>query len=79
VTQDWYQGYTCNMCNSKQVNTIFPDMLLKNEARVWPPYPKEAEMIQAINTELDNLWSGKKTAEQMAKDLTAAIDKVIAA
>ncbi len=78
VEQDWYKNYLCDMCNSTDVDNVFPEMLLRGEARAWPAYPKEAEILQTINTELDHLWDGSKTAEQMAADATAAIDAVVA-
>ena len=79
VEQDWYKNYLCDMCNSTNVDNVFPEMLLRGEARAWPPYPKEAEILQVINTELDHLWDGTKTAEQVAQDATAGIDAVVSA
>jgi multiple sugar transport system substrate-binding protein len=77
VEQDWYRNYQCDMCNSTNVNNVFPEMLLREEARAWPAYPKEAEILQVITTELDHLWDGSKTAAQVAQDATAAIDAIV--
>lgn len=78
VEQDWYKNYTCNKCGSQNVSMVFPQMLLNKEARAWPAYPKEAEILQTINSELDYLWDGKKTAEQVAKDITSKVNSVVA-
>ena len=77
VEQDWFKGYTCPKCASTGVNMTFVDMLLKNEARAWPPYAKEAEILQVINTELDHLWDGSKTPDQVGSDMTAGIQKLL--
>jgi len=78
VEQDWYKNYECERCNSHNVNMVFPEMLLREEARAWPAYAKEAEILQVINTELDYLWDGTKPAEQVAQDMTSAIDAIVA-
>ena len=77
VEQDWYKNYECDRCNSHGVNNVFPEMLLKGEGRAWPAHPNEAEVIQAINTALDALWDGSKSAEQMATDVTAEINGIV--
>lgn len=77
VEQDWYKRYECERCNSHGVNNVFPEMLLQGEGRAWPSHPHEAEVVQAINTALDALWDGSKSAEQMAADVTAEIDRII--
>lgn len=77
VEQDWYRSYACERCNSHGVNNVFPAMLLQGEGRAWPAHPDEAEIIQAINTALDALWDGSKSAEQMATDVTAEINAII--
>ncbi len=78
VEQDWYKNYECDRCNSHAVNNVFPEMLLQGEGRAWPAHPQEAEIIQALNTALDALWDGSKSAEQMAVDVTAEINALIA-
>ena len=77
VEQDWYKNYECDRCNSHGVNNVFPEMLIKGEGRAWPAHPDEAEVVQAINTALDALWDGSKSAEQMAVDVTAEINGII--
>ena len=77
VDQDWYAKYECPMCNSFAVNTVFPEMLLRGEARAWPSHAKEAEIFQTINTNLDSLWDGSKPAEQVAVDMTTAINGIL--
>lgn len=77
VEQDWYKNYECDRCNSHGVNNVFPEMLLRGEGRAWPAHPQESEIIQAINTALDALWDGSKSAEQMATDVTAEINGLI--
>ncbi len=79
VDQDWYAKYECDRCNSYAVNTVFPEMLLRGEARAWPSHAKEAEIFQAITTNLDALWDGSKPAEQVAADMTTAIDAILQA
>lgn len=77
VEQDWYKSYECERCNSHAVNNVFPEMLLRGEGRAWPAHPNESEVVQAINTALDALWDGSKSAEQMATDVTAEINALI--
>ncbi len=78
VEQDWFKNYTCDSCNSTNVNNIFPEMLLREEARAWPAHPREAEILQVINTELEYLRAGAKPAEQVAADMTSQIDAILA-
>lgn len=77
VEQDWYKTYECDRCNSHAVNNVFPEMLLNGEGRAWPAHAHEAEIVQAIQTSLDALWDGSKSAEQLAIDLTAEINGII--
>jgi multiple sugar transport system substrate-binding protein len=77
VQEDWYKNYKCDRCHSTNVNMVFPQMLLNGEARAWPPYPKEGEILRVVNTQLDHLWDGSKSAEQVAKDMTAEIDQLL--
>ena len=78
VEQEWFSEYQCDMCNSVGVNVTFPEMLLRGEARAWPAHPKESEIVQVINTELDVLWDGSMTGEQVGVAMTSQIDAIIA-
>lgn len=77
VDQAWFTEFTCDKCNSFGVNTAFSEMLMRGDARAWPAHAKEAEIIQVINTNLDALWGGSKSAEQVAADMTTGIDAVL--
>ncbi len=78
VEQDWFKNYLCDSCNSTNVDNVFPQMLEREEARAWPAHPKEAEILQVINTELEYLRAGAKPATQSAADMTSAVDSIIA-
>ena len=77
VEQEWYREYECPKCNSHGVNTVFPDMLARQECRGWPAHPKDAEIIQVINTQLDHLWDNSKSPEQVGQDMTSEIDALL--
>ncbi len=77
VEQTWFTEFTCPKCNSFNVNTVFPEMLLRGEAQAWKAHAKDAEILQATTTNLDALWDASKTPEQVAMDMTAAIDAIL--
>jgi multiple sugar transport system substrate-binding protein len=77
VEQDWYKNYECDQCASHNVNTVFPEMLLRGEAQAWPAHPKEAQIIQAIESQLDYLWSVSRSPEQVANEMTTEVNKIL--
>jgi multiple sugar transport system substrate-binding protein len=78
VQEEWYRTYECPNCGSYGVNTTFPDTLLRGEAMAWPVSPKDTEIFQIVNTQLDYLWDGSKTGEEVAQDITEQVDQVLA-
>lgn len=77
VQEAWFREYKCEKCASYGVNNSFAEMLLKGDGVAVPVHPKDAEINRIINTELDYLWDGSKSAEQFAQDVTAEVDKII--
>jgi len=77
ISQDWFANYTCPKCNSKNVNMVFPEMLMRGEARVPPPHPKLAQINQVVTTELDSLWDGSKTPEQVGAAIVAKVTPLL--
>ncbi len=77
VEQEWYRTYQCDKCKTYAVNTVFPEMLLRGEAKALPPHPKRAEIEQTTSTALDSLWDGSKPAEQVCQELAEEINKIV--
>jgi multiple sugar transport system substrate-binding protein len=67
--QSWFKDFKPPRALSTRVNTVFPETLLRKEARAITPHPREAEINQAILNNLPALWSGAKPP----RDVTAAI------
>jgi multiple sugar transport system substrate-binding protein len=77
VEQPWFADYQCDMCNTTGVNTAFSEMLMRGEAKAWPAHPKESEIVQVVNTELDALWDGSMSGEEVGVSMTQQIDAII--
>jgi len=77
VEEEWYKTYQCPKCNSFGVNSVFPEMLLRGEARALPAHKDRAQIDQVINTELDYLWDGSRPAEQVCQNIATEVNKIV--
>jgi multiple sugar transport system substrate-binding protein len=69
--QSWFKDFKPPRAASTRVNTIFPETLIRKEARAITPHPREAEINQTIQRNLANLWSNAKPPREVAADIVA--------
>ncbi len=69
--QGWFKDFKPARAASTRVNTVFPETLTRKEARAITPHPREAEINQALQRNLGDLWSGAKPAREVASAILA--------
>ena len=69
--QGWFKDFKPARAASTRVNTVFPETLIRKEARAITPHPREAEINQALQRNLGDLWSGAKPAREVAAAILA--------
>jgi multiple sugar transport system substrate-binding protein len=76
--EDWFKAFQCGQSQGDGVNTAFQQEIEQNWVRTWPTHPKWPEINTAISKEIDSLYLGEKSGEQVGKDATAAVDTILA-
>ncbi|MCY3834249.1 MAG: sugar ABC transporter substrate-binding protein [Chloroflexi bacterium] len=79
VQEDWYVNFTCGQAIGTGLNTVFNDIMENNWARTWPKHPQWPEVSTVINSELDALYSGDKSAEDVGTDIAAQVNAILSA
>ena len=69
--QAWFKDFKPPRAASTRVNTTFPETLIRKEARAITPHPREAEINQAIQRNLGDLWSNAKPPRDVAAAIMA--------
>jgi multiple sugar transport system substrate-binding protein len=69
--QGWFKDFKPPRAASTRVNTVFPETLIRKEARAITPHPREAELNQALQRNLGDLWSGAKPPREVAGAILA--------
>ena len=77
VQQDWYANFTCGEAIGTGLNTVFNEIMENGYARTWPKHPQWPEMNTAINAELDALYSGDKTPEEVGTAIASQINSIL--
>lgn len=78
TNEDWFTGYTCGEASGTGINTAFRTEIENEWVQTWPTHPRWPEIAVAINQEIDSLYLGEKTAEQVGTDAAAAVDALLA-
>lgn len=76
--EDWFANFSCGQSIGSGVSESFRQEIENDEVRTWPTHPRWPEISTAITQEIDALYLGEKTAEQVGKDVTAAVDALLA-
>ncbi len=79
VQEDWYVNFTCGEAIGNGLNTVFNDIMENGWARTWPKHPQWPEISTVINSELDALYSGDKSAEAVGTEIAAQVDAILSA
>ncbi len=75
--QTWFKDFKPARAASARVNTIFPETLIRKEARAITPHPREAEINQTILRNLADLWSGAKPPRDIAAAIMAETSQLM--
>jgi multiple sugar transport system substrate-binding protein len=75
--QSWFKDFKPPRAASTRVNTTFPETLIRKEARAITPHPREAEINQAIQRSLGDLWSGTKPPRDIAAAIVAETSQLM--
>jgi multiple sugar transport system substrate-binding protein len=75
--EDWFEGFQCGQASGTGINTAFRTEIEEELVRTWPTHPRWPEIVTAINTEIDALFLGEKTAEQVGQDAAAAVNALL--
>jgi len=75
--QSWFKDFKPARAASTRVNTVFPETLIRKEARAITPHPREAEINQAILRNLADLWSGGKPPRDTAAAIVAETSQLM--
>jgi multiple sugar transport system substrate-binding protein len=78
TSEEWFTGYTCGQASGAGINTAFRTEIEEGWVQTWPTHPRWPEIIDAISQEIDSLYLGEKTAEQVGTDAAAAVDALLA-
>jgi len=78
TTEDWFHAFQCGQSQGDGVNTAFQQEIEQDFVRTWPTHPKWPEISTAINKEIDSLYLGEKTGEQVGADAAAAVNAILA-
>lgn len=76
--QAWYRDYKAPRSRSNQINTVFPEMLKRGEARAATPHAREAEIFQIVNRHLGDLWSNARPPRDVAQAIVAETSSLMA-
>lgn len=76
--QEWLTEFQCGQSINDGINLAFRKELEEGWCRPWPTHTRWPEIIQTINSEIDYLWTGAKTAEQVGADIVAKVNPILA-
>ncbi|HLH74389.1 MAG TPA: sugar ABC transporter substrate-binding protein [Chloroflexota bacterium] len=77
VDEDWYKNFHAPKALDNRINTAFSDTLKRGEARAWPPHPKDNEIFSVFDKNLDALFDGSRSPEQVAGQITTSINALL--
>ncbi len=76
--EDWYAGFSCGQSTGDGINIAFRTEIEEGLVRTWPTTPRWPEISAAIIEEIDALYLGAKSAEQVGQDATARVNEILA-
>src|SRR5680860_559655 len=75
--EDWFTDFQCGQSIDNGINLAFRKEIENEWVQTWPTHPRWPEIITAINTEIDALFLGEKSADQVGNDAAAAVDQLL--
>ena len=79
VKEDWYVNFKCGEAIGTGLNTVFNDIMENGWARTWPQHVQWPEINTVINSQLDALYSGDKSAEEVGTEIAAQVNAILSA
>ena len=77
VKEDWYVNFKCGEAIGTGLNTVFNDIMENGWARTWPQHVRWPEISTAINSQLDALYSGDKSPEDVGTEIAAQVNAIL--
>ena len=77
VKEDWYVNFSCGEAIGTGLNTVFNEIMENGWARTWPKHPQWPEISTAINSQLDALYSGDKSADDVGTEIAAQVNAIL--
>jgi multiple sugar transport system substrate-binding protein len=78
AAEPWFTEFGCGQSTGTGINLAFREQIEQGWARTWPTHPRWPEISTAITKEIDALYLGDKSPEQVGQDATRAVDEILA-
>jgi multiple sugar transport system substrate-binding protein len=75
--EEWFTGFQCAESIDDGINIAFRKEIEEGWVRTWPTHPRWPEISTAITEELDALFLGNKTPEQVGQDIATRVDRLL--
>lgn len=69
--EKWFKEFKTEHSFSDRINTVFPETLSRNEARVRTSHPKEADIYRVVDANMTALTSNAKLPHEVAQAIVA--------
>lgn len=76
--ESWFTDFGCGESIGSGINLAFREQVEQGWARPWPTHPRWPEIATAITEQIDALYQGSKTPEQVGQDAARAVDGILA-
>lgn len=77
LSQPWYSQYTCSTAKDDSGDSAFATELEKGWVRTYPTNPKYAQIATTIGNNLDALFLGQQSAEEVAKSMVQQVNGIL--
>lgn len=69
--EKWFKEFKTERSFSDRINTVFPETLNRNEARVRAAHPKEADIFRVVDANIAALTNNAKLPREVAQTIVA--------
>lgn len=76
--EEWFTGFQCAESVGDGISVAFRRQIEEGWARTWPTHPRWPEIATAITAEMDALFQGNKTPEQVGQEAARKANEILA-
>jgi ABC-type glycerol-3-phosphate transport system substrate-binding protein len=69
--EKWFKEFKTERSLSERINTVFPETLNRNEARVRAAHPREADIFRVVDAHMNTLNGSPRPPREIAQDVIA--------